>query len=43
MSMEESVSVSMQDFAYKPKERLPTVSWYYTDMLDFDSQVQILE
>ncbi|XP_028448259.1 probable ATP-dependent DNA helicase HFM1 isoform X4 [Perca flavescens] len=28
MSMEESVSVNMQDFAYKPKERLPTVSWY---------------
>ncbi|XP_032386453.1 probable ATP-dependent DNA helicase HFM1 isoform X2 [Etheostoma spectabile] len=27
MSMEESVSVGMQDFAYKPKERLPTVSW----------------
>ncbi|XP_053293383.1 probable ATP-dependent DNA helicase HFM1 [Pleuronectes platessa] len=25
---EESASVNMQNFAYKPKERLPTVSWY---------------
>ncbi|XP_037643041.1 probable ATP-dependent DNA helicase HFM1 isoform X3 [Sebastes umbrosus] len=25
---EESASVNMQEFAYKPKERLPTVSWY---------------
>ncbi|KAM8849670.1 putative ATP-dependent DNA helicase HFM1 isoform 2-T5 [Spinachia spinachia] len=25
---EESVSVDMQEFAYKPKERLPTASWY---------------
>ncbi|XP_034469557.1 probable ATP-dependent DNA helicase HFM1 isoform X1 [Hippoglossus hippoglossus] len=25
---EESVSVNMQSFAYKPKESLPTVSWY---------------
>ncbi|XP_037315462.2 probable ATP-dependent DNA helicase HFM1 [Pungitius pungitius] len=25
---EESVSVDMQEFAYKPKERLPTTSWY---------------
>ncbi|XP_068425051.1 probable ATP-dependent DNA helicase HFM1 [Clinocottus analis] len=25
---EESVSVNMQEFAYKPKERRPTVSWY---------------
>nr|XP_020471702.1 probable ATP-dependent DNA helicase HFM1 isoform X2 [Monopterus albus] len=24
---EESVTVNMQEFAYKPKERLPTVSW----------------
>ncbi|XP_050925720.1 probable ATP-dependent DNA helicase HFM1 [Lates calcarifer] len=28
---EESVSVNMQEFAYKPKERLPTVSWYGID------------
>ncbi|XP_022610745.1 probable ATP-dependent DNA helicase HFM1 [Seriola dumerili] len=25
---EESVSVNIQEFAYKPKERLPAVSWY---------------
>ncbi|XP_071346356.1 probable ATP-dependent DNA helicase HFM1 isoform X2 [Trachinotus anak] len=25
---EESVSVNIREFAYKPKERLPTVSWY---------------
>ncbi|XP_040912221.1 probable ATP-dependent DNA helicase HFM1 [Toxotes jaculatrix] len=25
---EESVSVNMQEFPYKPKERLPAVSWY---------------
>ncbi|XP_029309816.1 probable ATP-dependent DNA helicase HFM1 [Cottoperca gobio] len=25
---EESASVNMQEFAYRPKERLPTVSWY---------------
>lgn len=24
---EQSVSANMQEFAYKPKERLPTVSW----------------